>query len=140
MSSVEDDIEAAGFSAFAEALRASPYGQTLDGGGPFTIFAPSDEAFAKFSQTALDRLHDDEALLRAVIGYHFAAGKVMAGRFAGKRIRAVMYAGGDCIIDGKNGLKVNGANLTRPDVVAGACVVHGVDAVLWPREPALAQL
>ena len=136
MSSVEDNIEAAGFSVFAEALRASPYGETLDGGGPFTIFAPDDAAFAKFSQAALERLHDDDALLRAVIGYHFAAGRVMAGRFAGKRIRAVMYAGGDCIVDGKNGLKVNAANLTRPDIIAGACVVHGVDAVLWPRAPA----
>lgn len=141
MSSIEDAIETAGFAAFADSLRASPYGETLDSGGPFTIFAPDDAAFARFSPEALDRLHDDEALLRAVVGYHFAAGKVMAARFAGKRIRAVMYAGGDVVIDGKTtGLRVNGVKLTKPDITAGACVIHGIDAVLWPREPAAAQL
>jgi uncharacterized surface protein with fasciclin (FAS1) repeats len=62
----------------------------------------------------------------------------MATRFAGKRIRAVMYSGGDCIIDGKDGLKVNGANLVTPDIISGACVIHGIDGVLWPREPAAA--
>ena len=133
---IEDAVEAAGFKVFADALRASPYGEVLDGGGQFTMFAPTDEAFSRFSREALDRLlHDDETLMRAVIGYHFAAGRVPSSRFKGKRIRAVMYAGGDVIIDGKKGLRVNKANLTEPDCVAGNCIVHGIDGVLWPREP-----
>jgi uncharacterized surface protein with fasciclin (FAS1) repeats len=139
MKGIADAVAAAGFGAFAQALRASPYGEVLDGGGPFTLFAPTDAAFEKSSQASLERLlHGDDALLRVVVGYHFAAGKVLSARFAGKRIRAVMYAGGDCIIDRKAGLKVNGANLVKPDIIAGACVIHGVDAVLWPREPAAA--
>jgi uncharacterized surface protein with fasciclin (FAS1) repeats len=135
MSGIEDAVEAAGFNTFADALRASPYGEVLDSGGPFTVFAPTDEAFSRLSRRALDRLlNSDEKLMRAVIGYHFAAGRVLCSRFKGKRIRAVMHAGGDVIIDGSKGMHVNKANLTEPDVMAGNCVIHGIDAVLWPRE------
>lgn len=141
MSSIEDAIEGGGFTEFADALRASPYGEVLDSGGAYTVFAPTNEAFEKFSTASMDALlHGDEALLRAVIGYHFASGKVMSASFNGRRIRAVMYAGGDLIIDGKDGLRVNRANLVKPDIIAGACVIHGIDAVLWPREPAAARL
>lgn len=134
---IEDALDVAGFTAFAGALRESPFGEVLDSGGAYTVFAPTDAAFGKFSQASIERLlHGDEALMRAVLGYHFAAGKVRAARFAGRRIRAAMYAGGDVIIDGNNGLRVNRANLTHPDIVAGNCLVHGIDGVLWPREPA----
>lgn len=137
MMSVEEAVEAAGFGAFAEALRTSPYGPVLDAGGPYTVFAPTNAAFAKFPKESLDRLlHSDEALMKAVIGYHFAVGKVGAARFKGKRIRAVMYAGGDVIIDGRKGLRVNRANLTTPDIAVGNCVVHGIDGVLWPATAA----
>jgi uncharacterized surface protein with fasciclin (FAS1) repeats len=109
----------------------------LDGGGPFTVFAPTDAAFAKFSHEALDRLlNGDAERLRAVLGYHFVAGRVLASRFRGRRIRAVMYAGGDVIINGHAGLRVNNANLTQPDILSGACVMHGIDGVLWPRAAA----
>ncbi len=140
MSLIEDAVEAAGFAAFADALRASPYGEVLDSGAPYTIFAPTDAAFEKFSPEARDRLlRENEGLLRAVLGYHFAAGKVTSARFNGKRIRAVMYAGGDVVIDGKHGLRVNGANLVTPDVAVGNSVLHGIDGVLWPQEPSAPQ-
>lgn len=136
MSSIEEALESAGFKEFADAMRASPYGEVLDSGGDYTIFAPTNQAFEKFSLESMDRLlHGDEALMLAVMGYHFASGKVMSASLKGKRIRAVMYAGGDLIIDGKNGLHVNGANLIKPDLRAGSCVIHGIDGVLWPREP-----
>ncbi|HRE44797.1 MAG TPA: fasciclin domain-containing protein [Terricaulis sp.] len=139
MSMIEDAAQEAGFGVFAEALRASPYGDVLDGGGPYTVFAPTDAAFAAFSRVPPEQLlHGDEVLMRRVIGYHFAVGKVMTRRFKGARIRATMYAGGHVIIDGRNGLRVNAANLVQPDIVVGACVLHGIDEVLWPREPAMA--
>lgn len=126
-------LRAAGFNAFAEALVASSYRDVIGGGG-FTIFAPSDGAFAKFPGDGVDRmLNGDEALLKAVLGYHFAKGRVRSEQFLGKRIRAVMYAAGDVIVDGRNGLRVNGANLVEPDIDAGASIVHGIDGVLWPR-------
>jgi uncharacterized surface protein with fasciclin (FAS1) repeats len=137
MSSIEQAVEAAGFRTFADALRESAYGEVLNSGAPYTVFAPTDAAFGKFSSASLDRLmHGDKALLRAVVGYHFASGKVMSSQLKGKRIRAVMYAGGDLIIDGRGGMRVNTAKMTKPDMVAGACVIHGIDSVLWPKEPA----
>ncbi len=139
MNAIPDAIEAAGLTACARMLRASPFGELLESGGPYTIFAPTDVAFEKFPGASIERLvEDDPALLRAVAGYHFAAGKVMSKRFAGTRIRAVTYGGQSLVIDGRGGLRVNAATVVQPDLVVGACVVHGIDGVLWPREPAAA--
>jgi uncharacterized surface protein with fasciclin (FAS1) repeats len=140
MTTINAALEKAGFGAFADALRSSGFSEVLET-GPYTIFAPQDEAFAKFSHASLDRLMlKDKPLLRAVIGYHFAAGKVLAARFAGKRIRAMTYAGQPLMIDGKARLRVNNANLVMPDILCGASVIHGIDGVLWPREQAAAAL
>jgi uncharacterized surface protein with fasciclin (FAS1) repeats len=141
MNPIERAIDEAGYRSFARLLQASPFGALLESGGPYTIFAPSDEAFEKFPHASIDDLIADGGdLLRAVAGYHFAAGKVMSKRFSGKRIRAVTYGGQPLVIDGRNGLRVNTAKLVAPDIAAGACVVHGIDSVLWPREPAVAAL
>jgi uncharacterized surface protein with fasciclin (FAS1) repeats len=137
--SVVSVADRAGFYTFASAVRSSDHFKTLEGRGPFTVFAPSDEAFKRFSAASLDRLlKEDRDLLHLVLGYHFAAGKVATARLAGKRIRAVMHAGGDVIIDGRSGLRVNTARLVKPDLDAANGVIHGIDAVLWPREPAAA--
>lgn len=70
-----------------------------------------------------------------MLGYHFAAGQVATARLAGKRIRAVMHSGGDVIIDRRSaGLRVNAARLCKPDLNARNGVVHGIDALLWPRQ------
>jgi uncharacterized surface protein with fasciclin (FAS1) repeats len=133
--SVASAAEQAGYRRFTAALQAADHLKTLQGSGPFTVFAPTDAAFEKFSVAALDRLmEDDRDLLRLVMGYHFAAGKVVAARFAGKRIRAVMHAGGDLIVDGRSGLRVNAAHVVEPDIGAENGVIHGIDSVLWPRE------
>ncbi|MGD9816427.1 MAG: fasciclin domain-containing protein [Hyphomonadaceae bacterium] len=136
--SIEHDLDAAGFGTFAGLLRKSRYLEALDGGGPFTVFAPSEAAFAKFPHGVMAALQsgDDDVLLRSMVAHHFAAGKVMARRFTGKRIRAAMYGGHSLIIDGRNGLRVDTANLVQPDIVSGESVVHGIDAVLWPPETA----
>ena len=137
--SVVSVADRAGFYIFAAALRSSDHFKTLESPGPLTVFAPSDAAFNRFSTAALDRLlKQDRELLHIVLGYHFAAGKVATARLAGKRIRAVMQAGGDVIIDGRSGLRVNTARLVKPDLDAANGVVHGVDAVLWPRTRAAA--
>lgn len=135
MSAIIAAAERAGYGMFAAALKESVYAELLEGAGPFTVFAPNDAAFAKFSTSSLDRLMKrDPELLRVVLGYHLAKGKVTAGRFAGKRIRAVMQAGGDVIIDGKAGLRVNKARVIDPDIGARNGVIHGLDSVLWPAE------
>jgi len=137
--SVVSVADRAGFHTFAEAIRGSDYFTLLESGkGPFTVFAPSDEAFEKFSSAARDDLlHGDRNLLHLVLGYHVAAGRVSSARFAGKRIRAVMQAGGDVIIDGRTGgLRVNDARVVKPDLDAANGVIHGIDSLLWPRAKA----
>ncbi len=136
MITITDAIEAAGFSVFARMLRTSSFGELLQSGAPYTLFAPIDAAFSKFPLGAFRTLMEaDEQLLQSVAGYHFAAGKVVSARFVGKRIRAVTYGGQSLIIDGRNSVRVNAALVTQPDVLVGACVLHGIDGVLWPRVP-----
>lgn len=133
--SVVSVADRAGFRVFAAALRSSDYLSALEEDGPFTMFAPSDAAFNAMSPAALDSLLSREReKLHLVLGYHFAAGRVAAARFEGKRIRAIMRAGGDVIIDGRAGLKANGARVFKPDLAAANGVVHGIDSLLWPRE------
>jgi uncharacterized surface protein with fasciclin (FAS1) repeats len=133
--SVVNIADRAGFYIFAEALRSSDYFDVLEGHGPFTMFAPTDAAFRAMSPVKLDGfLYRDRAKLQCVLGYHFAPGRVGAARFAGKRIRATMRTGGEVLVDGRAGLKANGARVIKPDLEAANGVVHGIDALLWPRE------
>lgn len=133
--SVVSVADRAGFHIFAEALRSSDYFDTLEKDGPFTVFAPTDAAFGAMSPVVLDGfLNRDRDKLHQLLGYHFALGRVAAARFAGKRIRATMRTGGEVIVDGRGGLKANGARVIKPDLDAANGVVHGIDALLWPRE------
>lgn len=129
----------AGCHIFAAALKKSDFAERLQSPGGFTIFAPTDTAFEKFSSSALQRLlTGDRARLNRVLGYHCAVGKVASTRFADKRLRAVMLSGGDVIINGRGHLMVNRAHVIKPDLAATNGVVHGIDAVLWPRDQAAA--
>ncbi len=133
--SVVSVADRAGYHIFAAALRSSAHFAKLEGDGPFTVFAPSDAAFKALSVAALDSFlnNDDREHRDLVLGYHFAAGQVASPRLVGKRIRAVMQAGGDAIIDGRSGgLKVNTARMCKLDLVARNGVVHGIDALLSP--------
>lgn len=136
--SVVSVADRAGFYIFASALRDSQHFAHLESEGPFTIFAPADAAFNKFSAVALDKfLRRDRELLNVVLGYHIAAGRVASARFADKRIRAVMQTGGDVVINGRAGLRVNNARIIKPDLGAGNGVVHGIDGLLWPSAAAV---
>jgi uncharacterized surface protein with fasciclin (FAS1) repeats len=129
----------AGFHIFASALRSSDHADLLAGAGPFTVFAPADAAFEKLPSGKRNRLlTGDRDLLNAVLGYHFAPGRVGMAHLVGKRIRAIMHTSGSIVIDGRSELRVNGARLDNPDIGAGNGVVHGIDAVLWP--PTIAAL
>lgn len=138
MAQVDDAIEDAGLHAFARLLRAGSFSELLKGATPFTIFAPTDDAFTRFPHD-VDRVIANDAMLRALVGYHFAPGKVMAKRFAGARIRAVTFGGQSLIIDGRSGVRINAANLVTPDIVVGASVIHAIDEVLRPLEPVAAK-
>lgn len=134
-----DVIEAARaagrFADFIAAAEAAGLSDTLKGKGPFTLFAPTDDAFAKLAPDALEELMaaKNKALLRAVISYHFAVGQVSAARFAGTTIRAKSFEGGELLIRGQDGLSVSGARVILPDIEARNGVIHGVNRVLWPK-------
>lgn len=133
--SVVSVADRAGFHIFAAALRASDYFASLEGAGPFTVFAPTDAAFNSLGPATLSKLLSRESeRTDAFLGYHFAAGRVVAAQFRGRRIRAVMKAGGDAVIEGRDGLRVNAARVCKPDLYGCNGVVHGIDAVLWRRK------
>lgn len=139
--SVVSVADRAGFHIFASALRGSNYFAKLEGTGPFTVFAPTDAAFRALEPVALEKLLNREGGgTDAFLGYHFAAGKVVAAQFRGKRIRAVMQAGGDAVIEGRDGLRVNAASVCKPDMMAGNGVVHGIDSLLRHRTVTAAAL
>jgi len=134
MTDIVAALESAGFTAFARALGACGYGDVIKHSGDYTIFARTDGAFLHAEARAY--LKANETLQRPVVGNHLAAGKVLSARFIGKRIRAATLAGGSVVIAGNDGLSVNGAKLVQPDILIGACVVHGIDGVLWPKTAA----
>lgn len=130
-------VRAGAFKEFLRLAKAADLTETLRGLGPFTLFAPTDEAFAKLSPDALASLATEEQrdLLRSMLSYHFAEGQVKAERFAGKRMRAVSYEGSSIRIDGRNGLLVDGATVVMPNIFASNGVIHGIDRVIWPPKP-----
>lgn len=124
----------AGYHAFAAALASAGLHTVLQEKGPFTVFAPSDRAFAMFPAGWIDRMMETKPeSLRAILGYHFARGLVMSMRLRTRCIRAIMYSGESTLIDGRNGLRINGAAVVSPDNEAQNGVIHGIDRILWPR-------
>jgi uncharacterized surface protein with fasciclin (FAS1) repeats len=138
MNNIHAVARAEGFEEFVSALRIANLIETLEGAGPFTVFAPSDEVFETDDRGAIRKLlNGGRTRLRAVLKNHIASGKVVARQFAGKRIRAVTLGGGSVVIEGRNGLSVNGAQVILPDLQASNGVIHGIDGLLWPAvEPA----
>ena len=106
--------------------------ETLKGAGPFTVFAPTDEAFAKLPAGTLDALLKDKAKLTAILTYHVVAGKVMAADVV-KLKEAKTVQGQSIKIDTSNGVKVDGANVIKTDIVASNGVIHVIDSVILPK-------
>jgi uncharacterized surface protein with fasciclin (FAS1) repeats len=124
------------FSKFLAAAAAADMISVLRAAGPYTLFAPTDKAFAKFPASTLAKLMrpNHRGLLASIVGYHMALGAVRSQSLAGKRYRAKTYEGRDLRIDGRGDVvAVNGAPLVRPDLRASNGVLHGIDHVLWPK-------
>ena len=125
-------VAAGSFKTLAAALQAAGLVDTLKGKGPFTVFAPTDEAFAKIPKAALDALIADKAKLAKVLTYHVVAGKVMAADVM-KLKEAKTVEGQMVKIDTSNGVKVNNAKVVKADVEASNGVIHVIDTVLMPQ-------
>lgn len=123
---------AGSFNTLVVAIEAAGLTQTLQGKGPFTVFAPTDEAFAKLPPGTVDALLKDKAKLSKILTYHVVSGEVMAKDVKPGKVTTVE---GDKISVSKstNGVKVNNANVIQTDVVASNGVIHVIDTVLIPN-------
>ncbi len=128
---IDTAVNAGSFTTLAAALKAADLITTLKGAGPFTVFAPTDEAFAKLPAGTVDSLLKDLPKLKQILTYHVVAGKVMAADVV-KLKSATTVQGSDVKIDASHGVKINDATVTTPDVAADNGVIHIIDTVLLP--------
>lgn len=119
------------FNTLVTAIKAADLVKTLKGKGPFTVFAPTDAAFAKLPKGALDELLKDTSKLKKILTYHVVSGQVMAADVA-KLKSAKTVEGSDVQIDASEGVKINDSTVTTADVVADNGVIHAIDTVLMP--------
>jgi uncharacterized surface protein with fasciclin (FAS1) repeats len=131
---IVDTAAAAGtFKSLAAALQAAGLVQTLKGPGPFTVFAPTDEAFAKIPKADLDALLKDKAKLTAILSYHVFAGNANSSDLKQLKDLSTVHGGRIKIDASKGGLKVDGATVVKADVPAANGIIHVIDTVLIPK-------
>jgi len=128
---VDTAIDAGKFKTLATALQAAGLVDTLKGPGPFTVFAPTDEAFAKIPKAQLDALLADKAKLTAVLTYHVVPGTVMSKDVKAGKVKTVQ--GGELTVTTSGGVAVDGAKVTAADIAASNGVIHVIDSVLMPK-------
>ena len=128
---VETAVAAGNFKTLVTALQAAGLVDTLKGKGPFTVFAPTDEAFAKVPKADLDALLKDKAKLTAVLTYHVVAGKVLSKDIKPGKVKTLQ--GGELTIATTGGVTVDAAKVTTADVLADNGVIHVIDTVLIPK-------
>lgn len=128
---VEIAVEAGTFKTLVSAVQAAELVQTLSGNGPFTVFAPTDEAFEKLPAGTLDKLLDNKQELAKILTYHVVPGKVMSKDITDGLV-AKTVQGATVTVSTKNGVQVNGANVVTADIEASNGVIHVIDAVLLP--------
>lgn len=139
---VDTAVAAGDFKTLATALTAAGLVETLKGAGPFTVFAPTDAAFAKLPAGTLDTLlKDPKGDLSSILTYHVIAGKVMAADVVtmdGKKVKTVQGAELTIKVDGAKVMLVdvagNSINVTATDVAASNGVIHVIDGVLMPKK------
>ena len=130
---VDTAVAAGDFNTLVTAVKAAGLVETLKGEGPFTVFAPTDAAFAKVPTDTLNALLADKAALANVLTYHVVAGKVMAADVV-KLTSAVTVQGQSVSIEVKDGkVYVDGAQVVATDIKASNGVIHVIDAVILPK-------
>lgn len=131
---VDTAVAAGSFNTLVAAVQAAGLVDTLKSPGPFTVFAPTDEAFAKLPAGTVDSLllPENKAQLQAILTYHVLSGAVMSGDIAGKKLEADTVQGTTVAIDATNGVKVDNANVVAADIKATNGVIHVIDTVILP--------
>jgi len=121
------------FSTLVAAVKAADLVDTLSGKGPFTLFAPTNEAFAKLPAGTVESLllPENKDKLTAILTYHVVSGKVLAADVV--KLKSANTVNGKAVtINAKNGVKINNANVTKTDIMASNGVIHVIDTVLIP--------
>jgi uncharacterized surface protein with fasciclin (FAS1) repeats len=132
---VDTAVAAGSFKTLVAAVTAAGLVDTLKGAGPFTVFAPSDEAFAKLPDgTVADLVKpENKAKLAAILTLHVMSGKVMAADVKGKKLTPASVNGEALHVDGMNGVTVNSAKVVTADIACTNGVIHVIDTVLMPK-------
>ncbi|TCO69651.1 fasciclin domain-containing protein [Rhodovulum euryhalinum] len=130
---VDTAVEAGSFGTLVAAVQAAGLVETLKGEGPFTVFAPTDEAFAALPAGTVDELlkPENKDKLTAILTYHVVPGKVMSGDLS-DGMTAATVEGSEVTIGTEGGVTVQGANVTAADIEASNGVIHVIDQVILP--------
>jgi len=134
MDIVDTAVSAGNFTTLVAAVKAADLVETLKGAGPFTVFAPTDAAFAALPAGAVDDLlkPENKAKLAAILTYHVVSGKVMSTDLSDGMTPATVN-GETVTIHTKGGVKVNDTNVSTADINTDNGVIHAIDAVLMPK-------
>ncbi len=132
MDIVETAAAAGSFHTLVTAIKAAGLVDALKGEGPFTVFAPTDDAFAKLPAGTIDALLEDKEKLTAILTYHVVSGKVLAKDVV-KLSTAKTLQGSNVSIDTSSSVKVNDATVTKTDIMTSNGVIHVIDTVLLPE-------
>jgi len=132
---VETAIAAGQFSTLVAAVQAAGLVETLQGDGPFTVFAPTDAAFAALPAGTVENLlkPENKDQLVAVLTYHVIAGKIMSADIAGKMAQVDTLQGSALAVNAMNGVKVNNATVVTADIETSNGVIHVIDTVVLPK-------
>lgn len=131
---VDTAVAAGSFNTLVAAVQAAGLVDTLKGEGPFTVFAPTDDAFAALPEGTVETLLMPENIdqLTAILTYHVVAGKVMSGDLSNNMMAGTVN-GADLTIMTEGGVMVNGANVVQADIETSNGVIHVIDAVILPE-------
>lgn len=129
---VDTAVAAGQFKTLVTAVKAAGLVGTLKGKGPYTVFAPTDAAFAKLPPGTVESLLKNKAKLATILKYHVVPGRVKSAALAGKTLKVNTAAGLPVTVDGTLGVRVNDANVIQPDIEASNGVIHVIDTVLIP--------
>ena len=131
---VDTAIAAGSFNTLVAAVQAADLVGTLKSPGPFTVFAPTDAAFAKLPAGTVENLlkPENKDQLVAILTYHVLPGQTLSTDLAGQRLSVATVNGANVHIDGRKGVKVEKSNVIQADILTSNGVIHVIDSVLLP--------
>jgi len=129
---VETAVAAGSFNTLVTAVKTAGLVETLSGKGPFTVFAPTDDAFAKLPKVTVEGLLKDKKKLTAVLTYHVVPGKLMAKDVV-KLSKAKTVQGQEITVTTKDGVKVDEAKVIKTDIECSNGLIHVIDSIMLPR-------